>query len=1024
MHWRQNIWTWRWLLAPLGAALYALRVSLEATPSHLLWGAFAALVVLLVGVLLRRTSFSLAPLNLLWAYVPWPAFWPALALGVGVTSAVALLIANLPDGRRAPWVADGLLLTGALALYVGTLAPTILAADGGEFQIVGPVLGVAHPPGFALYTMLAKLFSLLPFGEVAYRVNLTGAVAGALALVVVSRTARDITGSIWAGLAAACALGVSTTFWAQSTTANIRALTILFIALCCSFLVRYLSLPAGSKQGGRALAGFAFSYGLAIAHHAWPAILAPLLVGVALWHDPPLLRQLRRWPRYLAAFVLPFLSDLYIVVRAITGAPFGTADLIDAGRVVDHLIGRGFSGDMFAYLHLNRTLWERFLVVGNILHLQFGLPLLLLAGVGAAWLVWRRPKMAVLLGGVFLIMALIVATYRAPQSVEYLMPAYVPVAVCVGCAGALVRRLALPRTSRAVLAAFVFLPAFALGARQLPSYRALHQDRTAREYAESVLLAAPPGAQILSNWHWYTPLRYLQLVEGQRADVDVVYIYPQGATAMPQAWPQQIERALSESDRPLVVTSYYPTYLDLPYRFEPLGEAYLVRAEPRLEMPDGFIPLNARLTEGADAIQLLGVRASGTGGVRPGEQVSVDLAWQPVAPLQRGYAFSVQLIGADGVPRGQRDRRHDAAPSYAPGEVLVDRYQFPVFAAAEPGAYHLLASVYYTGEGGTWRRLTLPDGQDTVSLGTIDLLPAEQAPVSVHPQNQAFLAGPSAATATGDGPAFVGPTLVGVDYDDTLPEGRRVYLHWRGAAQPAVAQLTSGAQLVAQATIPALDPYGDPSTPLGTPVDRRGPGRAAAPAQADTPATGRTGYVSIALDVPPGTRDLRLSLVDAQTGRPLARRGPWGLSLRAPLRLPALPAGQHYLPFGGKLALTGFQASSNWKAGKPARVALRFLGLQPIVLDYVVSVRVDGVQAMPGPSDSVPALGAIPTFKWIRGSCVNDVHLLETLPGATGQGQLVVGVYDAFTTEALMPLDERVARLGLAGVPLQPVTIR
>ena len=983
--WRQKIWTWHWLLVPTGAALYALRVSLEATPPHPLWGAVAALACLLAGALLHRASFSLAPLNLLWAYVLWPVLWPALAVGVGLTSAIALLIVHLSAGKRAPWVADGLLFAGALVLYVGTLAPTILAADGGEFQIVGPVLGVAHPPGFALYTMLAKLFSLLPFGEVAYRVNLMGAVTGALTLVVVSRTARYIAGSTWAGLAAACALGVSTTFWAQSTTANIRALTILLIALCCSFLTRYLSLPAGGRESTRALTGFAFSYGLAIAHHAWPAVLAPLLAGVVLWHEPLLFRRPRRWPRYLIAFALPFLSDLYIVARALTGAPFGTADLVDAGRVVDHLIGRGFSGDMFAYLHLDRTLWERFLVVGNILHLQFGLPLLLLAGVGAVWLVGHRPKLAVLFGGVFLVMAFIVATYRAPQSVEYLMPAYVPVAVCVGCVGALVHRLTLPRAPRALLAALLFLPSVALGSLHLPSYRTLHRDRTAREYAESVLLAAPPGARILSNWHWYTPLRYLQLIEGQRSDVDVVYVYPQGATAMPQAWPQQIERALSESDRPLVVTNYYPTYLDLPYRFEPLGEAYLVRVEPRLEMPDGFIPLNARFTEGTDAIQLLGVRASGTEGVHPGEPVTVDLAWQPAVSLQRGYAFSVQLIGADGVPRGQRDRRHDAAPAYTPGEVLVDRYQFPVFVSAEPGTYQLLASVYYTGEDGTWRRLTF-DGKDTASLGTVELLPAEQAPVSVHPRHQPFVAGPALVA-----PALVGPTLVGLDYDDTLPEGRRVYLHWRGAARPAVAQLFSGEQLVAQAAVPAVDPMG---------------------------------YLSVVLDVPPGTRDLRLSLVDAQTGRPLARSGPWGLPLRSLLRLPALPPGQHYLPFGGKLALTGFQASSTWAAGETARVALRFLGLRPIVLDYVVSVRVDGVQVTTGPSDGVPALGAIPTFKWIRGSYVDDVHLVETLPGVAGQGQLVAGVYDAFTTEALMPLDERIARLGLAGVPLQSVTVR
>ncbi len=978
--WQQDIWEWRWLAAPLGAALYALRVSLEAAPPQPLWGAAIAVACIGAGWLQRGRSPSLAPLNVLWAYVLWPALFPGLRLAVGLTGGVALLIANLPEGRRAGWVVDGVTLVGAMLLYLSTLSPTMLPADAGEFQIVGPVLGVAHPPGFALYTMLARLFSLLPVGDVAYRVNLLGAVTGALTLLVVGRTARHISGSVWAGLAAACALGASTTFWAQSTTANIRALTILFIALCCDCLARYLSAPPGSQAGTAALTGFAASYGLAIAHHAWPVTLAPVFAAVVFWHDPVLVRQPRRWPRYLGAFALPFLADLYIVVRAITGAPFGTADLVDAGHVIDHLTGRGFGGDMFAYLRLDRVLWERFLVVGNILHFQFGPVLLLLSGIGAAWLVRHRRKLAVLLGGVFGVMSFIVATYRAPQSVEYLMPAYVPVALCVGCTGALIRRLPVSRAPRAVLTALVFLPALVLGWAHWPSYYMLHGDRTTRTYAETVLRDAPLQARILANWHWYTPLRYLQLIEGRRSDVDVVYLYPQGATAMPQAWPQQIERELAASDRPLIVTNYYPTYRDLPYRFEPLGEAYLVQAVPRQEVPPGLIPLDARFAGGEDAIQLLGARISAAVPAHPGETIAVDLAWQPEAPLERGYAFSVQLIGARGLPQGQRDKRHDAAPSYAPDEVLVDRYAFPLHLTAEPGAYQLLVSVYYTGEEGTWRRLTLPDGTDALSLGTVQVGPTAAVPVSEHPQHRPFAGG---------------PTFVGVDYDDTLAEGRRVYLHWQAASRPAVARLFSGQQQVAEATVPAAQ---------------------------------QPGYLSVALDLPPGTRDLSLSLATADGGELLAQRGAWGLLRRAPLTLPLPRPRQHYLPFGGKLALTGIEASPAWQGGETARVTLRFLGLRPITLDYVVSVRVDGTGRVPGPSDSVPALGAIPTFKWIRGSRVDDVHLMQVLPaasgpGATGQGQLVVGLYDAFTAEALMPLDERIARLGLAGVPLQAVMI-
>ena len=119
-----------------------------------------------------------------------------------------------------PRLGDGLLLAASLFLYVRTLAPTILPADSGEFQLVSYVLGIAHPPGYPLYTMLGKLCTLIPLRDVAYRVNLLSAITSALTLLVLARIVRRLTGSGIAGVVAAAVLGVAPTFWAQATTAN------------------------------------------------------------------------------------------------------------------------------------------------------------------------------------------------------------------------------------------------------------------------------------------------------------------------------------------------------------------------------------------------------------------------------------------------------------------------------------------------------------------------------------------------------------------------------------------------------------------------------------------------------------------------------------------------------------------------------------------------------------------------------------------------------------------------------------
>ena len=69
----------------------------------------------------------------------------------------------------------------ALLIYRLTLAPTVTLVDSGELIVAARFLGVAHPPGFPLYLILAHLVSLLPFGSIAFRINSASAIFAALA---------------------------------------------------------------------------------------------------------------------------------------------------------------------------------------------------------------------------------------------------------------------------------------------------------------------------------------------------------------------------------------------------------------------------------------------------------------------------------------------------------------------------------------------------------------------------------------------------------------------------------------------------------------------------------------------------------------------------------------------------------------------------------------------------------------------------------------------------------------------------
>src|SRR3989338_10758977 len=70
----------------------------------------------------------------------------------------------------------------SFTVYLMTLAPTIYIEDAAEFSAAVPILGVTHPSGFPLYMLLGKLFTILvPFGDMAFRVNLFSAVTTSFA---------------------------------------------------------------------------------------------------------------------------------------------------------------------------------------------------------------------------------------------------------------------------------------------------------------------------------------------------------------------------------------------------------------------------------------------------------------------------------------------------------------------------------------------------------------------------------------------------------------------------------------------------------------------------------------------------------------------------------------------------------------------------------------------------------------------------------------------------------------------------
>ncbi len=68
----------------------------------------------------------------------------------------------------------GVFLT-TFAVYLRTLCPSVYVGDSGELIAAAYTLGIPHPPGYPIYCLVGKLFSYIPVGSIAYRLNIMSA---------------------------------------------------------------------------------------------------------------------------------------------------------------------------------------------------------------------------------------------------------------------------------------------------------------------------------------------------------------------------------------------------------------------------------------------------------------------------------------------------------------------------------------------------------------------------------------------------------------------------------------------------------------------------------------------------------------------------------------------------------------------------------------------------------------------------------------------------------------------------------
>ncbi|MCO6399690.1 MAG: DUF2723 domain-containing protein [Verrucomicrobia bacterium] len=259
---------------------------------------------------------------------------------------------NTPFFRRADWWAFWITFLISFGVYFYTNAPTVTLEDSGELAVGSDYLGVPHPPGYPIWTLVTWFFQWIfhwvryygqPDGNVtlvlrslhdvfvgegfqghpnpAWSVGLCSgffsALAAALLAQLISRSGADILRGLGksveklsksavrgiggvAGIVGGLLFAFSPVLWSQATIVEVYGLNAFFMSLTMLLMYRWMCRPHEDKT----LYITAFVFGLGLTNHQALLFMAPgLLTAIAL-RDRELFRDCLAGSLWLIAAVV------------------------------------------------------------------------------------------------------------------------------------------------------------------------------------------------------------------------------------------------------------------------------------------------------------------------------------------------------------------------------------------------------------------------------------------------------------------------------------------------------------------------------------------------------------------------------------------------------------------------------------------------------------------------------------------------------------------------------------------------
>ncbi len=675
----------------------------------------------------------------------------------------------------------GLLLFGAVfLLYASSVPPVQVPGDPSEYTFIPWILGIAHPPGYGFYTLLAALWQrLVPIGSVAYRTHLLAAAAGALSAVLVYAIVQRLVmrpergtpvhkfeahlPAIFAGLSLAAATDV----WQHSIHTNAHIITLLFAAASVFLLIEWW------RSGkDRWLYLFAVIAGFSPAQHLLLVFAFPAYLIFIILVKPRLFIQPKKILGLIGCFLLGLSVFLYYPLRS-PSAPFGPNDITSLESFIHFVSAEGLRVNLFHYALADQPV--RFGVFVDLLQLQYSGLGILVAIPGAIWLA-RTALKPFILCAVFLVSLYVFIINTVQDVMAYLLLPFMMIAIFAGL-GVWVLTLAFAYSARlrrnfplSIGLALLLLP---IGKLVDIGPRVTLRDYTVGSDWVNTVFDRFAGrgehAVLLAPWEAMTPLWVAQYTEGRTLDPkDVAPVYV--TTASQNPWLDNVFAHLNEG--PVYLADYRRAVVEGGlFRLRPEGAWPLWRVVPP---GDTSVPpldhlLNAKAGEGENTFEILGYSLD-RDTVEAGQAAHLTLAMR--APLTPTHIIMPYVAFGNREYRWTTDSRL-LTPEWRPNEVVVERYDLTPPFNTPPGEYGLKLHGSDLSAG---RDLDL-----NVDLGSLQV---------IEPTRPHFETAQDEVADFSAQIALIGATANGVRHTDPLPtiavkpgESIGVWLNWLAQQQ-------------------------------------------------------------------------------------------------------------------------------------------------------------------------------------------------------------------------------------------------